>query len=484
MPGDAGPAGVGGIVGNVSQMIATGGPGQFVFRVATTTGDAIVTTPPGAPTGLTASAFGSWVTLSWTAPNSGSTPTSYTILAGSAPGLSDLANLSTGSTETLFATGGVVNGLYYLRVLATNAAGTSPASNEATLPVGPQAPGAPSGLAGQVAGTAITMTWNAPGSGGTPMSYVIEAGSAPGLSNLANFWTGNALTTFSTSGVPFGTYYLRVRATNGVGTSGPSNEILLVVSPTPAPGPPSGLTGSVVGLSLTMSWTAPSTGGAPTAYIIQAGSGPGQSNLANFSTPNTLTTFTANGVAYGTYYLRVLATNATGTSGPSNEIVLVVAPPPAPGPPSGLTGSVVGSSLILSWAAPSTGGVPTAYLIQAGSGPGQSNRANFSTGNTLTYFTANGLATGTYYVRVRSVNASGASSPSNEIMIAIGCTGVPEAPINFRISSQNGGNVAFAWNVPAGPGWNAPVQYAVRRGIAFKLDESRGDLSTGYADDL
>ena len=227
------------------------------------------------------------------------------------------------------------------------------------------------------------------------------------MSNLANFWTGNALTTFSTSGVPFGTYYLRVRATNGVGTSGPSNEIVLVVSPTPAPGPPSGLTGSVVGLSLTMSWTAPSTGGAPTAYIIQAGSGPGQSNLANFSTGNTLTTFTANGVAYGTYYLRVLATNATGTSGPSNEIVLVVAPPPAPGPPSGLTGSVVGSSLTLSWTAPSTGGVPIAYIIQAGSGPGQSNLANFSTGNALTTYSAIGLANGTYYVRVRAMNARG-----------------------------------------------------------------------------
>ena len=71
---------------------------------------------------------------------------------------------------------------------------------------------------------------NAPANGGAPSSYIIEAGSAPGLSNLANFSTGSTATSYSTSGVPRGTYYIRIRATNSAGTSGASNEYVLVVS--------------------------------------------------------------------------------------------------------------------------------------------------------------------------------------------------------------------------------------------------------------
>ena len=55
--------------------------------------------------------------------------------------------------------------------------------------------------------------------------YVIEAGSAPGLSDLATLPVGN-VTRFVTTPPP-GVYYVRVRAINGRGPSGPSNEIVV-----------------------------------------------------------------------------------------------------------------------------------------------------------------------------------------------------------------------------------------------------------------
>ena len=88
---------------------------------------------------------------------------------------------------------------------------------------------APGSLTATASGSTVALAWTAPASAEPIQAYVVEAGSSPGLANLANFSTGNTLTTFSASGVPSGSYYVRVRALTASGVGPPSNEVLLVV---------------------------------------------------------------------------------------------------------------------------------------------------------------------------------------------------------------------------------------------------------------
>jgi len=192
---------------------------------------------------------------------------------------------------------------------------------------GATAPGVPGTLTATASGSTVTLTWSAPTSGDPVVSYIIEAGSAAGLSDLAVMPTGSAATTFSTGGVPNGTYYVRIKAQNATGTSAASNEAILGVGAaacTSAPDPPGGLTSTVTSRTITLSWNAPGAGCAPTSYVLQAGSTSGSSALAN-SNVGSATSFTATSIANGSYYIRVRAANAYGTSNASNEVVATVA---------------------------------------------------------------------------------------------------------------------------------------------------------------
>ncbi len=72
----------------------------------------------------------------------------------------------------------------------------------------------------------VSLEWV--GGAGLHSSFVVEAGSGPGLANLAQFPVA-AGSTLVVPGVPAGAYYVRVRALNYVGASASSNEVMVVV---------------------------------------------------------------------------------------------------------------------------------------------------------------------------------------------------------------------------------------------------------------
>jgi hypothetical protein len=88
------------------------------------------------------------------------------------------------------------------------------------------APGAPQNFAFSVQGAMVTLRWSAPSSGGAPLAYVVEAGTGPGLANLARVPVVAPLVQVT---APAGTYFTRVRSQNACGISAASNEQVITV---------------------------------------------------------------------------------------------------------------------------------------------------------------------------------------------------------------------------------------------------------------
>jgi hypothetical protein len=91
-----------------------------------------------------------------------------------------------------------------------------------------------------------------------------------------------------------------------------------------APDAPSDLTVEAIpNTSARMKWTAPAGPEMPTTYVLETGSGPGKNDVATFIIPGNTTTTDRAGVP-GTFFLRVYARNACGTSSPSNEVSIAL----------------------------------------------------------------------------------------------------------------------------------------------------------------
>jgi hypothetical protein len=89
--------------------------------------------PPAAPTGLAATTAPGGVALTWNGPLTGGAPTGYRIDAGSTSGASNLGSFPVGPVTSLATP--APSGLYFVRVVATNACGVSPPSNQVSFTI-------------------------------------------------------------------------------------------------------------------------------------------------------------------------------------------------------------------------------------------------------------------------------------------------------------------------------------------------------------
>lgn len=184
---------------------------------------------PGPPTNLVARVQGSTVDFTWSPPSVG-TVQNYLLSARQSPGGAVVAAMTLGASPAL-SVPNVPPGTYYVSVQASEGSVIGPlvgsASNEVSVIVGPSSlPGPPTLLAPVVQGATVTLSWSA-GTGGSPSGYTLAASAVPGGIPIVTVpLTG---TSASFAGVPSGTYYLRLTATNTAGTSAPSAEVTLVV---------------------------------------------------------------------------------------------------------------------------------------------------------------------------------------------------------------------------------------------------------------
>jgi len=247
---------------------------------------------------------------------------------------------------------------------------------------------------------------------------VLDAGSTPGGRDIASGTPVGADTSLDVSGVPPGQYYLRLRSVAPGGVSVPSDELLLVVGPigcSGPPEPPADLSVSVTGSTVGLAWGESPTPGV-IGYRVTAGPWPAATGFAT-TVPATTRSLTVAAPA-GVFVVRVTAIGGCGESVPSNPVVLGVGGAlMPPGEPLDLIAEVSGSTVVLSWATPVTGGATTGYVLEAGSGPGQSDVARVPLGGTSA--SAAGVPPGTYFVRVRAMNAAGAGAASAEVQVVV-----------------------------------------------------------------
>ncbi|MFT3789347.1 MAG: fibronectin type III domain-containing protein [Tepidisphaeraceae bacterium] len=304
------------------------------------------------------------------------------------------------------------------------------------------APAAPTALTATLLGTTgarLAWTSNSNNETGFEVQQATDAAFTTGV--VATTVLAAVATLDVTSLTAGTTYYFRVRAINGAGNSTYTSTASLVIPSVPAT--PTGFTATPVVGGVSLAWVDSSTN--ETGFEVQ------RATNSTFTTGLVTTTAAANATSLSvtsltagtTYYFRVRAVNAIGSSAYTAAVSATV--PTAPTAPTGLTATPVSGGVNLVWVDTSTN--ETGFEVQ------RATNSAFTAGLVTTTAAAGasslsvtGLAANTtYYFRLRAVNAVGPSAYTATASATVPNPNTPAAPSGLTLGMLDTGAVRVAW---------------------------------------
>ncbi len=255
-----------------------------------------------------------------------------------------------------------------------------------------------------------------------------------------------------------------VAAHYSLGSGSPADTI--------APSAPTGVSATVTGNSVALSWSASTDNVGVTGYSVYRGltasfAPDASTKLADVST----TSFTDPNVPVGTYYYEVVARDAaSNVSLTSSSAAATIAPAPdttPPSVPSGVTASVSGNAVSLAWTSSTDNVGVTGYSVYRGTStdfvPGPASV--ISTVTSPSYVDSS-VPAGTYYYKIQATDAAAnASAPSTVVSVTIAPppdTTAPTAPTAVS-ATATGSTIAVTWAASTD---NVGVAgYSVYRGV-------------------
>ncbi len=342
-------------------------------------------------------------------------------------------------------------------------------------------PAAPSRLTGSApAYNQITLNWVDNSSNET--GFEIEYNGFASWSKVGDVAAN--VTTYTRTGSGIGGSY-RVRAVNGRGPSGYSNELAIQTPPEP-PGIPSGLSASAQSqTSIRLTWSN-GGGGLAVDYLVERAFGSGGRFSEIATVPYSRTpSYDDNGRSAGTEYCyRVRARNAGGTSDFSRADCATTQSPPTPSAPTDLSANAVSSSQInLSWNTNATFG--DGYEVERADNPGGpfSKIADVNGQSNRSYSDQNLSATTQYCYRVRAKNGAGESGFSNTVCATTQSPPTPSAPTDLSANAVSSSQINLSWNTNATFGDGYEVERAVSPGGPFnKIADVNGQNNRTFSD--